>query len=298
MLLHFIRPSSLVPVSLVGAGKTILALSSCPLDCCAMPIVLQATTRKTLAARLQRAGLFLAITLIIAGAFRVMEHVELSLVEVVARLQPDWVGGVSPALREEPGAVAPPTVGVRPANIPEELWQASPRLVWALGLKHGMAATVANMAALSETTKRPVWNSLLASFQDDVHKVSTVLNVPPPAPPVIRQRANAASEFAESLDEQPTAKALDQIYSSRHAALFRLGALSGYRSMFVRLTGSPMSTFALEIRRHGMATGLAKDFWQPLASPLSTSGKDAAAEFDQRLQRVSESLAPTGAGSP
>jgi len=139
-----------------------------------MPIALQTTTRKTLATRLRRAGLFLAITLSIAGAFQLIEHIVLfsSLREVVS----DWVESAS---RKEPQAVAPSTAAVRPANIPEELWQASPRLVWALGLKHGMAATVANMAALSETTKRPVWNSLLASFQDDVHKVSTLLDVPP-----------------------------------------------------------------------------------------------------------------------
>lgn len=263
-----------------------------------MPIALQATPRKTLATRLRRAGLFLAITLLIAGAFQLISHIQLSLVEVVARFQPDWLEWVESASRKEADAVVPLTAGVRPANIPEALWQASPRLAWALGIKHGMAADVGDFSALSEPARRPVWNQLLASFQDDVHKISIVLEVPSPALPVIRQRAHAASEFAESLEEQPTAKALAQRYSSRHAALFRLGALSGYRYMFVRLTDSAMSMFAHEIRRHGKAAGLAKDLWQPLASPLSTSGKEAAAEFDQRLKRVSESLAPADAGSP
>lgn len=255
-----------------------------------MPIALQTTTRKTLATRLRRAGLFLAITLSIAGAFQLIEHIVLysSLREAVV----DWVESAS---RKEPRAVAPSTAAVRPANIPEELWQASPRLVWALGLRHGMAAAVTPAAVGKET---PASSRAFELLQDEVHKISTALDVPPPALPVIRQRAYVMSEFAESLEEQPTAKALAQRYSSRHAALFRLGALSGYRYVNVRIGGSPLSVFMSEMRRHGKAAGLAEDIWQPLASRLSTSGKDAAAEFDQRLQRVSESLAPTGAGSP
>ena len=234
---------------------------------------------------------FITIVWLIAGCFLVVEWLPIQVLSLV--VERGWISdtlvlpkGTVQKHETETGesqqgsGLISPTVDARDASV----------IAWQLGLALGKASVFAQLEAADKEVA-------LRESQQQMRQMATVLGVPVPQRPEIRNLALALSEFSRGLDDdrQRTAAQIAARYSDRHRLLYKLGALCGYDMIFVSLLRNGESPFTAAIRYHAQHAGIPDEVWQPLLAQVPKGGTSAEAlELRSRqLGRVEEFLKST-----
>jgi hypothetical protein len=223
--------------------------------------------------RLKRAGLFVAIVWSLAATFVAIEWLALLATQLAAS-NPAVVGEVLvPAITQESKAclVDP---GERAAEAKQMAGSEALLLAWWLGISVGRDADTRQGFGSDARTA----NAAAAMVREHV----ALLAVPAPAAFVVKQTANAPTEFLEAieLDEQRTAHTLAVSYSPDTCRLYKVGALWGYLMATRANVGQNFAVLSIALRHHARQMQLPEHLWEPMVgTPRGATGKERQAEI-------------------
>jgi len=154
---------------------------------------------------------------------------------------------------------------------------------FSLGVSVGVSAAQQNAGLGSPAPEARIERASLAS----------ALGVPTPEVPGFESYATALSDFIDAVqfDPQCTAAALEKAYSSRHAALYRFGAIAAHSASYRSVNPALGPVFASGVRVYGEESRLPFELWSPLVDDLSGLPDDQVGDaVIQSLARVADFL--------
>jgi hypothetical protein len=232
---------------------------------------------RSLATRLKRAALFVAIVWALAASFVAYERLSLLILDAIVSNPESSDLALSQATQQSTACkVGPEEAAGQPGPIAAPEARAD---AWMLGVYFG-----------SDTQSgKPSKDGTTAESVSEVERLAGKLSVPRPGPFSARQLANAYQEFVSHVeaDAGGTAHRLAVQYSPQACQVYKLGAFWGY-AMWIRValpgTGSVM---AVPINYYGRQVGMPEPLTRAMVAPASADGS--------RADRAAEAIALTEA---